>query len=196
MADDGSRNLLAVFGLGNPGKKHQGTRHNVGFEVIDRLAQEYGVTVSRRRFSALIGEAQSEAGKLLLVKPQTYMNDSGLAVQAVVAWHELAVEQTLVVCDDLDLELGSIRIRRAGSSGGHRGLLSIAAALGTSRFPRLRIGIGRPEPQDAIDYVLDPFARTQRKVMADAFERAAEAVQSWAAEGIEHCMNKFNRKDE
>ena len=184
--------MLAVFGLGNPGRKYQGTRHNVGFLVVDRLAKELDVDIGRRRFNARVGEARTESGTLLLVKPQTYMNESGRCVQAVVSWHRLTTEQIFVICDDLDLEPGGLRIRRKGSSGGHNGLKSIAAAMGTSEFPRLRIGIGRPAPQDAVDYVLEPFSSAQREAVAQAAGRAVEAVKCWVTEGIETCMNRFN----
>lgn len=183
--------MLAVFGLGNPGREYKGTRHNVGFEVVDRLAEELGVKVSRRRFKARIGEGQTDAGRLLLVKPRTYMNDSGRSVQAAVAWNKLALDQILIVCDDLDLEFAKVRARRKGSSGGHKGLESIARALGTAEFPRLRVGIGRP-PGDAIEYVLDRFAGAERKKMTEAVGIAAQAVACWANEGIEACMNEFN----
>jgi PTH1 family peptidyl-tRNA hydrolase len=184
--------LLAVFGLGNPGKRYQGTRHNIGFSVVDRLAEGLSVDVSGRRFQALTGEARCGAGKVLLVKPQTYMNESGRSVQAVTAWHDIAIENILVICDDLDLELGRIRARREGSSGGHNGLKSIAEHLGTTAFPRLRVGIDRPAHEDAIDYVLSPFTRAEQDVVAEAVERAADAARCWVDEGIEACMNKFN----
>jgi len=184
--------LLAVFGLGNPGRKYKGTRHNVGFEVIDLLAEKLNTKVSHRRFRALVGDAKTEAGTLLLVKPQTYMNESGLSVSAAAAWNKLGPEQILVVCDDLDLEPGTLRIRRKGSSGGHKGLKSIADALGTTDFPRLRIGIGRPTHENALDYVLDRFTGSQRKAMTEAVGVAANAVACWCTEGIEPCMNKFN----
>ena len=184
--------MRAVFGLGNPGKRYHGTRHNVGFEVVDRLAAGADARVTRRRFAARVGEADTRAGRLLLVKPQTFMNDSGLAVQAAVAWYKLDPADILVVCDDLDLELGKIRIRRKGSSGGHKGLKSIARALGTPEYARLRIGIGRPGHQDAVDYVLDSFSAAQRRAMTDAIQVAAEAVICWAEEGVEPCMNQFN----
>lgn len=184
--------MLAVFGLGNPGKRYLGTRHNVGFEVIDILAERLGASVSRRRFKARLGEAQAGSNRLLLVKPQTFMNDSGRSVQAACAWHGLEPDHLLVVCDDLDLEPGQIRARRKGSSGGHRGLKSVADLLGTTAFPRLRVGIGRPEPQDAIDYVLDRPGRSDRAAIADALQAAADAACCWAEDGIEACMNRFN----
>ena len=183
--------MLAVFGLGNPGRKYVGTRHNVGFEVVDRLAEELGVSVWRRRFRARVSEARIGSEKLLLVKPQTYMNESGRSVQAAVAWNRLGLEDIFVVCDHLDLECGKFRIRRKGSSGGHNGLESIADALGTTEFARLRIGIGRP-PSEAIDYVLSRFTCAQCDIVARAVENAADAVKCWANEGIEACMNRFN----
>lgn len=184
--------MLVVVGLGNPGKEYKGSRHNVGFEVVDRVAREYGAEVTRRRFRSRIGEAATEAGPVLLVKPQTYMNDSGRAVQAVVAWNRLELDNLLVVCDDLDLKPGRVRVRRKGSSGGHKGLQSIVAALGTTGFARLRVGIGRPAAMPPIDYVLGRFTAAERTVVADAIERAAEAVRCWAVEGVDACMNRFN----
>ena len=183
---------MAVFGLGNPGKKYERTRHNVGFLTIERLAKTLDVDVSHRRYHAEVGEAKIGSLPALLVKPQTYMNESGRSVRAVADWYRLELSQIFVICDDLDLEPGRIRIRPNGSSGGHNGLKSIAAALGTTEFPRLRIGIGRPEPADAIDYVLAPLSAEQRDVLVRAAERAADAVKCWAIEGIESCMNRFN----
>ena len=189
---DGGPDLLAVFGLGNPGRSYKGTRHNVGFEVVDKLAEDAGVGVGRRRFEALIGEMMMGAEKLLLAKPQTFMNESGRSVQAVAAWNDLGIENIFVVCDDLDLEPGRLRIRRKGSSGGHNGLKSIARCLGTTEFARLRVGIGRPRPEDAIDHVLTTFTRAEQEIIAEAIGNAAEAVRCWAGEGIESCMNRFN----
>ena len=185
--------MLAVFGLGNPGKRYDGTRHNVGFMVVDRLAELCGTTVSKRRFDARTGEAASEAGPLLLVKPQTFMNESGRSVQAAAAWHRIGPDQLIVVCDDLDIEPGRVRIRRKGSSGGHRGLASVARSLGTTEYPRLRIGIGRPPlGTDAVDYVLDRFSGPERGLITDAVQTAADAVLCWAHDGIDACMNRFN----
>lgn len=184
--------MLAVFGLGNPGRSYKGTRHNVGFEVVDKLAEDAGVSVGRRRFEALIGEMMIGAEKLLLAKPQTFMNESGRSVQAAAAWSGFGIENIFVVCDDLDLEPGRLRIRRKGSSGGHNGLKSIARCLGTTEFARLRVGIGRPRSEDAIDHVLTTFAKAEQEIIAEAIDNAAEAVRCWAGEGIESCMNRFN----
>lgn len=184
--------MLAVFGLGNPSRDYKGTRHNVGFAVVDKLAQDAGVGMTRRRFEALIGEMMIGAEKLLLAKPQTFMNDSGRSVCAAAAWNDLGIENIFVVCDDLDLALGRLRIRRKGSSGGHNGLKSIAHCLGTTEFARLRIGIGRPRSEDATDHVLTAFAKAEQETIAKAIDDAAEAARCWASEGIESCMNRFN----
>ncbi len=194
MVLNGSRRVLAVFGLGNPGRRYEGTRHNVGFDVLDKLAEEFGATFSTRtRLRAATAEARDGEARLVLVKPLTFMNDSGAAVQAVAAWHDLTPDRMLVVCDDLDLELGRVRLRRKGSSGGHNGLKSIEQALGTQAFVRMRIGIGRPPgQQDPVDYVLDRFAGAQREVMDGAVTLAAEAVICWVRDGIDRCMDRFN----
>jgi PTH1 family peptidyl-tRNA hydrolase len=184
--------LLAVFGLGNPGKRYAGTRHNVGFQVIDRLAAELGIRVTRRRFRGRVGEGRTDRGRVLLVKPQTYMNESGRTVGTAAGWYRLEPDRLLVVCDDLDLPPGKLRLRRGGSSGGHKGLASVAQVLGTDGFPRLRIGIGRPEFQDPVDYVLAPVPADQQSVLDDAVRLAAEAAMCWAKEGIDICMNRYN----
>lgn len=184
--------MLAVFGLGNPGRRYAGTRHNVGFDVVDKLAEDAGISITRLRFEALVGEMRIGDGKLLLAKPQTFMNESGRTVRAAAAWNDLSIDNILVVCDDLDLDVGVIRVRRKGSSGGHKGLKSIAGCLGTDDFARLRIGIGRPPAEDAVDYVLSTFAKAEKELIAPAIDKAAEAARCWADEGIESCMNRFN----
>jgi PTH1 family peptidyl-tRNA hydrolase len=189
---DRSDTVRAVIGLGNPGKRYAGTRHNVGFDVIDKLAGDLGADVTRRRFNARIGEAVCGGERVVLVKPQTFMNDSGRAVQGVVAWHKLALDELLVVCDDLDIEFATLRLRRKGSSGGHKGLKSIARMLGGTEFPRLRIGVGRPPSDHAIDFVLSRFGKAEREQIDEAVDRAAEAVQTWIIDGIDASMNRFN----
>lgn len=184
--------MLAVFGLGNPGKRYAGTRHNVGFDVIDKLAEDAGVSIVRLRFEALAGEMMIGGEKVLVAKPQAFMNESGRTVRAAMAWNDLSIDNILVVCDDLDLDVGVIRVRRKGSSGGHNGLKSIARCLGTDEFARLRIGIGQPPAEDAVDYVLSAFAKAERELIAPAIDAAAEAARCWADEGIESCMNRFN----
>jgi len=186
--------LLAVFGLGNPGRRYKGTRHNIGFAVVDALAERAGVGVSRRRFQARVAESHIGSEPVLLAEPQTFMNESGRSVRAALDWYGLDIDNILVVCDDLDLEPGTLRVRRKGSSGGHKGLKSIAQCLGADDFPRLRIGIGRPPGEDAIDYVLTAFAKAEKDTIDQAVETAADAAACWAVEGIDACMNGFNRK--
>jgi PTH1 family peptidyl-tRNA hydrolase len=184
--------VRAVIGLGNPGKRYDGTRHNVGFDVIDKLAGDLGADVTRRRFNARIGETVCDGERVVLVKPQTFMNDSGRSAQGVVAWYKLGLDELLVVCDDLDIEFGTLRLRRKGSSGGHNGLKSIARTLGSTEFPRLRIGVGRPRPDEAIDFVLSRFASAEREAIDEAVDRAAEAARSWVIDGMDASMNRFN----
>lgn len=182
-----------IFGLGNPGHHYALTRHNLGFMVVDRLAGKLGVSLGRHEYGALVGEGWPAGKRLLLLKPQTYMNRSGLSVSHALADTGLAPSEILVIHDDLDLERGRIRIRPRGGSGGHRGVQSVIDALGTEAFPRLRVGIGRPPPGvDPVCYVLQPFEPEEREVMEEAVERAAAAVELMLAEGLEEAMNRFN----
>lgn len=182
-----------VVGLGNPGAEYAGTRHNAGFWVLDELARRLGVTVGRRAFLGLTGEALVGGQKVLLLKPQTYMNRSGESVRAALQYHRLEPSQLLVICDDLDMVLGKIRLRPQGSSGGHRGLQSIADHLGTTEYPRLKIGIGRPETRDdVVDYVLGSVSGEEREALTQAVARAADAAEAVLADGVDAAMNRFN----
>ncbi|MBM4039355.1 MAG: aminoacyl-tRNA hydrolase [Planctomycetes bacterium] len=183
--------MKIVVGIGNPGKRYERTRHNLGFEVVDRLAAEQGIEVSRRRFDARVGEGQLEGSQVLLVKPQTYVNLSGSAVAPLLRWHRSSTEDLLVVCDDLNLEPGKLRLRRRGSSGGHNGLQSLIECLGTEEFARLRIGIGRGD--DAVAHVLGGFGPGEREAMCDAVDAAAKAVRLWLRLGVEAAMNEVNK---
>lgn len=185
--------MLAVFGLGNPGKKYDGTRHNAGFLVLDRVAELEGITISHKRFEALTTEKDFGTERVMFLKPQTFMNLSGTSVALMTNWYHIEPKSILVVCDDLALEPGAIRIRKSGSSGGHNGLKSVAAALGTDGYPRLRLGIGHPAPEiDPADYVLERFAKSERELIDKAVERAAEAVRCWINDGTDAVMNRFN----
>lgn len=187
--------MLAVLGLGNPGEEYRATRHNAGFRVLELLAGELGADISRRRFHSLTAEVMLGNQKVLLACPRTYMNESGRAARAVLDFYKLPAEAVLVVCDDFNLELGQLRARRGGSSGGHNGLDSVERELGTREFPRLRLGIGAAQGE-AIDYVLGRFRAGEGEVISETIRRAAEAVRCWAEEGIEACMNRFNATPE
>lgn len=188
-----------VVGLGNPGKEYEGTRHNIGFAVLDRLAEKFGCSFrSKWRFSAKIAEAMAgDAGKVVLAKPQTYMNRSGTAVNTLLQWLKVAPAQLLVVVDDADLPLGQIRLRVAGGSGGHNGLRSIIETLGgDEEFARLRVGIGRSAPlgADISGHVLGRFAPPERDLAEQAVAAAVEAVDCCLRESLTEAMNQFNRK--
>src|SRR4051812_25648035 len=184
--------MKVVVGLGNPGPKYAGTRHNVGFEVIDYLAAAPGVPAFRERFEAFVTEMKEGGETVLLVKPLTFMNLSGRAVRAVLDFYKLSVDQLLVVCDDFNLPLGKLRVRAKGSHGGQNGLRNIQEQLGTDAYARLRIGVGQPSPGDAVDFVLSKFKPGEKAAALDAATTAAQAVLVWVRSGTEACMNRFN----
>ncbi|HEX7088447.1 MAG TPA: aminoacyl-tRNA hydrolase [Vicinamibacterales bacterium] len=181
-----------MVGLGNPGPEYAGTRHNVGFRVIDLLAERAGVRCDRELLGALVGRTYG-AVPLLLAKPLTFMNLSGRAVQALAHYHKVPLGDLLIVTDDAALPLGRLRARPGGSSGGHNGLKSVAQQLGTDAFPRLRIGIGRGDGRrDLADHVLSRFEPAEQAEVDAAIARAADAVEVFAADGIAAVMNRFN----
>lgn len=185
--------MKLVVGLGNPGRKYLGTRHNVGFEVVGRLASSFGAESPRLKFDAEVAEATIGGERTLLLLPQTFMNRSGQAVQAAIAFYKLALDDLLVVCDDFNLPSGRLRLRPDGSSGGQRGLESIARLLGSDQFPRLRVGIGPVPPQwDAADFVLGKFTAEDEAIVAPMLQRACSAVECWIANGIAAAMNQYN----
>jgi len=185
--------MKLVVGLGNPGKKYEGTRHNVGFEVIRLLAQRHAAAAGRLRFDGEVAEATVGGEKVLLVLPQTFMNLSGRCVRQTVDFFKLDVADLLVVCDDFNLPLGTLRLRAAGSDGGQKGLADTTRQLGTDQFARLRLGIGPVPPQwDPADFVLGRFAAAEQQIVADQIARAGDAVQTWVTEGIAPAMNRFN----
>jgi PTH1 family peptidyl-tRNA hydrolase len=187
-----------VVGLGNPGREYDGTRHNAGFAVLDRVAARQGGSFRRKwRLSAAVAEVVLGAGKVTLAKPGTFMNRSGQAVAALVNWLKAAPANLLVVVDDADLPLGQVRLREGGGSGGHNGLRSIIDALGGAEgFPRLRVGIGRTTPVggDISGHVLGRFAADEQAAAAAALEAAADTVECCLKEGLTTAMNRFNRK--
>ena len=183
--------MKAIVGLGNPGREYAGTRHNIGFEVIDEVARRWNVRLRPWKSAADLAVVTGRSA--VLVEPQTFMNLSGDAVGRVAAFHKLEPADVLVVVDEVQLPLGRIRLRRSGSSGGHNGLKSIIQHIGTE-FPRLRIGVGRGDPKwDLADHVLSRFGREEREAVAEAVNRAADAVEMFVDEGIEVAMNRFNQ---
>ena len=184
-----------IVGLGNPGVRYEQTRHNVGCWCVDRLAEEWRADRERRRFRALVQEASMGAYRLVLVKPQTYMNDSGDAVGPAARWFKVPPNRLLVIHDDLDLPVGRVRFRQGGSSGGHRGVASIMEHLGSDGFLRLRIGIGRPPSDEAVDYVLSRFSREEQAVVDRILGAASAMVRCVLEEGIAEAMNRYNGLD-
>jgi PTH1 family peptidyl-tRNA hydrolase len=185
--------MRIVVGLGNPGKKYEGTRHNVGFDVLNELSRRWSAERPKSRFEAEIREGLVAGEKTLLVAPQTYMNLSGRAVQQVVKFYQVPLQEVLVVCDDLNLKLGQVRMRASGSAGGQKGLQSILQVLATEEVPRLRIGIDRPPLQmDSADYVLSRFRKEELDVVDQAVTRAANGVEIWIRDGIAAAMNQTN----
>ena len=184
-----------VVGLGNPGKKYEGTRHNAGFMVVETLAELAGVRVNRAKFKSLCGEAVIGDKKVLLMMPQTFMNNSGEAVREAQAFYKLPPERCLIVCDDITLPVGTIRIRRKGSDGGQRGMRSIITLCGSEQFPRIKVGVGqKPHPDyDLAAWVLSRFAETDKAPMRDAVKNAADATHVILQDSIEAAMNRFSK---
>lgn len=194
MIADRQKTMLIV-GLGNPGEEYRNTRHNAGFMVVSRLAAELGAGRWRVRCRSLVAEVFSGGGKVVLARPQTFMNRSGEAVAPLLRWYGLEPSGLLVVCDDLDLPLGQIRLRKKGGDGGHRGLRSVIAVLGSGEFARLRVGIGRPGPEeDVAEWVLERFSAEEAPLVEDSLARAVQALRVVLEEGIEAAMNSFNRR--
>lgn len=186
---------MLIVGLGNPGKEYESTRHNLGFRLIDKLAHDEGINVNRRECSALVGRGEIEGRRTMLVKPQTFMNLSGHAVACLLARieSESPIEQLVVISDDLALPLGKIRIRERGSAGGHNGLKSIIASIGTNEFIRLRIGIQPEHPiSDSKKFVLDDFSRSERPLVEEMIELSAKAIRTIIRDGALAAMSEFN----
>jgi PTH1 family peptidyl-tRNA hydrolase len=185
--------MKVVVGLGNPGPKYHGTRHNIGYAVIDYLAAAPAVSSFRSRFQSLVADTKEGDEQVLLVKPETFMNLSGRAVRQIVDFYKLEAADLLIVCDDIALPVGKLRVRAKGSDGGQKGLRSIQEQLGTPDYSRLRVGIGEPgEHMDAADYVLSRFSPGERPVIQEAIAAAAQGVLLWVRQGIDTCMNRVN----
>lgn len=188
--------MYCIVGLGNPEKKYENTRHNIGFDVIDALAEKYSIAVRERGFKALFGKGVIDGQRVILVKPQTYMNLSGESVREVTDYYKIdAEEELIVISDDISLETGAIRIREKGSAGGHNGLKNIIQHLGTENFKRIRMGVGeKPKEWDLVDYVLGHFSEEERKQMDKSTAEAVQAVEVMMTEGADAAMNAFNKK--
>jgi peptidyl-tRNA hydrolase, PTH1 family len=187
-----------IVGLGNPGEKYDHTRHNAGFDVLSILADKLNIKAAKRKGNALIMEGQVDGGKVVLCKPQTYMNLSGAAVQELMAFYKLTTDQLLVIYDDIDIPQGHLRIRRGGSAGTHNGMRSVIACLNTADFARIRIGIGEnPGLYELADWVLSHYnTPEERQIAFDAFHQAADAAVEWVKNGVENAMRKYNTKRE
>ncbi len=187
--------MYIIAGLGNPTKEYDKTRHNVGFSVMDVLADRYNIDISERKHKALCGRGAIEGQKVVLMKPQTFMNLSGESIRAAVDFYKVDPENIIIVYDDVSLEPGQLRIRLKGSAGGHNGIKNIIAHLGTQEFPRIKVGVGaKPPRMDLADYVLSRFSQGEQKLMDEAFREAAEAAVMMMTDGADRAMNHYNTK--
>jgi PTH1 family peptidyl-tRNA hydrolase len=188
--------LYVVIGLGNPGKDYANTRHNAGFNTIDILSKKYNISINKIKFKAVFGEGNIGSEKVILVKPQTFMNNSGITVREIVDFYKLPIENIIIIVDDIDIDFATIRVKAKGSSGSHNGLKSIIYHIQSDEFPRVKIGIGKKhENQDLADFVLSRFSKDEQIDMEAAYLSAAEAVETIIKEDINAAMNKFNIKN-
>lgn len=185
-----------IVGLGNPGPKYAATRHNVGFRAVEQLAAGCGARIDRLKFQALTGQASVAGRRVLLMQPQTFMNNSGIAVKQAADFYKVPPERVLVLFDDIDLDVGRLRLRRDGSAGGHNGVKSIIACLGSQAFPRIKIGVGaKPHPDyDLADWVLSRFSAQEQTLLEPAIRRAAEAAVMLLSDGLDKAASKYNGK--
>lgn len=192
----GGKDMYIIAGLGNPGKQYAQTRHNVGFDTIDILADKYNISVDTKKHKALCGKGMIEGQKVVLAKPQTFMNLSGESVRELVDFYKIDPEEELIVIyDDISLEPGQLRIRPKGSAGGHNGIKNIIANLGTDHFMRVKVGVGeKPKNWDLADYVLSPFTKDERPLVNLAIEHAAKAIEQMLNGDVDAAMNEYNRK--
>ncbi len=187
--------MKLIVGLGNPGPEYKNTRHNVGFMAVEAMASRFGVDKQQSKYNAMLGHCSIKGEKALLLKPLTYMNLSGRSVLPAMQFYKLNPEQLMVIYDDMDLAPGQLRIRKSGGAGGHKGMLSIINSLGTQEFPRMRIGIGRPEHHNNVDWVLSKLDREDQEIIQSTVESTVDAVEKWIKLGIDAAMNEFNRRE-
>lgn len=189
--------MYIIAGLGNPGREYAGTRHNIGFDVITRLSDDYNIPLDFKKHKALCGKGCIEGYKVILAQPQTYMNLSGESIRELMDYYKVTEEEVIILYDDISLDVGQLRVRPKGSAGGHNGIKSIIHHLGTQEFPRVRVGVGdKPRGWDLADYVLGRFPAEEEPVVRDVLGRAAMACKTIITEGVEEAMNQFNRKVE
>lgn len=186
--------MYIVIGLGNPGRNYVNTRHNVGFDAIDLLAHRHDVNLNKIKFHSVYGDFRIGNEKVMLVKPQTYMNRSGISVFEIMKFYKIDIENLIVLYDDIDLSFGALRIRSKGSSGTHNGMKSVIYQIQDDKFPRIRIGIGRNPKMDLADYVLQKFSDSERLTINDTITSAADAVEDIIKNSINFAMNKYNKK--
>ena len=187
--------MYLIVGLGNPTKTYEGTRHNVGFDMIDVLGNKFGIDVTTKKHKALIGKGIIEGMRVILAKPQTYMNLSGEAVREIIDFYKIEPENIIVIYDDISLDVGRLRIRKKGSAGGHNGIKSIIQHLGGDVFPRIKMGVGeKPKGYDLADYVLGHFKKEERIIMDDSIVTASKAIELMVIDEIGEAMNLYNKK--
>ena len=185
--------MKAIIGLGNPGMKYAGTRHNIGFDAVTAIADKYNLSINNKNFKGVYADGHIAGEKVLLVQPQTFMNLSGECVREVADFYKLNPDEIIIICDDINLDVGRLRIRKKGSAGGHNGLKNIIAHLGTEEFPRIRVGVGeKTEGWDLADYVLARFDKDSEPVIREALANVVGAVETWISEGIDAAMNRYN----
>lgn len=185
--------MKAIFGLGNPGKKYDKTKHNMGFMTIDKLAHKYNVELTKEEFQAVDTHFKHNGETIYLVKPLTYMNTSGNAVKMLMGYYQIGIDEILIIHDDMDMPIGKVRLREKGSAGGHNGIKSIIAATGSEDFKRIKIGIRHPRKASVVNWVLSPFSKDDAPIAAAGIEKASEAVEDWIEnDNFSATMNKFN----
>lgn len=185
--------MYLIVGLGNPEKEFSNTRHNMGFDVINKIAKKYEIDITRTKFNGLYGSGTIENEKVILLKPQTFMNLSGQSIKPFIDFYKIPLENVLVIYDDMDVEIGNIKIRKKGSAGSHNGAKSVVHELSSEDFPRIRVGIGRPENEyDAIDYVIGKIEEEQYKQLENGIDQAVKAISEYIIKGIDSAMNRYN----
>lgn len=183
--------MFLIVGLGNPGREYEDTRHNIGFKVVDNIAKEYNIEINRQKFKGMCGEGFINGEKVILLKPTTYMNLSGESIREVLDFYKLSNEDVLVIYDDISLDIGRLRIRDKGSAGGHNGIKSMIAHLGTDVFPRIKVGVGQPNA-DLVHYVLGKFSKEEMEILRDSIDASTKAAAEILKSDVKTAMNKFN----